>query len=132
LTAIDNTDSLVEHGPPGPSKDAEEEKTIMAETAAKTTTPRRRPRAAAGAAKPASAAPKPRKPAAKKPADDVSFTYDLAPMGETRNYSLFDQGKDLSGSSTGMVGKLYAPLGTTAVQVTVTGPADAVEPEEDE
>lgn len=103
----------------------------MAETAAKTTTPRRRPRAAAGAAKPASAAPKTRKPAPKK-AEDVSFTYDLAPMGETRNYSLFDQGKDLSGSSTGMVGKLYAPLGTTSVQVTVTGPADVVEPEEDE
>lgn len=100
----------------------------MAETAAKTTTPRRPRQRATTAGKAATAPAKPRRPAPKKAAQvEASFTFDLAPVGDTKNFSLFDQGTDVNGNKTGCVGKYYAPLGTTAVQVTITGPSDVVE-----
>lgn len=90
-------------------------------TETKTAAPRRRSRAAASKATDDTAKAAPRRPRAKKPEPTAQeYTFDLEPMGETRNYTLFDQSTDRSGTSTGCVGKFYAPLGTTRVVVTVT------------
>lgn len=100
----------------------------MAETAAKTTTPRR-PRQRAGAASKApTQAARPRKPAAKATVE-ATFTFSLAYIDDTKNYSRFDQSLTVEGNSTGFASnsKIYAPLGTTAVQVTITGPSDVIE-----
>lgn len=99
----------------------------MAETAPKTTNPRRRAARSTTTAKPATAKPAARKPAPKK-TTETSFTFELAPSGETKNYSLFDTKTDAAGNETKCgFSKFYAPLGTTSVSITITGPADVVE-----
>lgn len=107
----------------------------MPEAATKTTNPRRaRSRATTpktdAPAKPAPAQAKPRRAPAKKAAPvQASFTFDLAYIDDTKNYSRFDQSLTVDGNSTGFAAnsKIYAPLGTEGVSITVTGPADVVE-----
>lgn len=52
-----------------------------------------------------------------------------APIDETKTYTKFALNVDENGNDTGMVGTLYAPLGTQEVRVALIGPADVVNPE---
>lgn len=104
----------------------------MPETAAKTTNPRRRRTPAASATTTTTAATKPRtttKTAAKKQPTEAEFTFDLAYIDDTKNYSRFDQSMTVDGNATGFApnSKLYTPLGTTRVVVTISGPASVIE-----
>lgn len=103
----------------------------MPETAAKTTNPRRR-RTTPAATTTTTAATKPRtttKAAAKKQPTEAEFTFDLAYIDDTKNYSRFDQSMTVDGNATGFApnSKLYTPLGTTRVVVTISGPASVIE-----
>jgi hypothetical protein len=90
----------------------------MAETAQKTGTPRR---GGSRAGRAAAAKPAPSKaPAAASEAPTTSLAaISLIPMGETRQYSKWSPPENI-----GCVGTFYAPLGATAVTVTISGPSD--------
>ena len=101
----------------------------MAETATKTTTPRKRAatstRATAAKAAPAKAAPAKAAPPAEEEVTKVAVTLGEA-FEETKSYAKFNLKYDADGNDTGMVGTVYAPLGTEQVRVLLVGPADAV------
>lgn len=51
--------------------------------------------------------------------------FELPALDPSKSYSKFDLSKDTDGNSTGCVGTVYAPLGTTSVKVVYYGPESA-------
>lgn len=99
----------------------------MAETATKTTTPRKRaaatPRATATKPAPRAAATKPAPKATPAVAEEVQrVQVTLGEMTEeTKSFAKFNLKWDADGNDTGMVGTLYAPLGTRTVKILLVG-----------